>query len=73
MECGDRGRLSSASNLLSQCTRFLLDKQEAKSIISVMTEQVRASWYKIAKAQGVTDQDAETIKEAFVYQGFEGD
>jgi serine/threonine-protein kinase HipA len=73
MVCGDSGRLATAQNLMSQCTRFLLDKQEAKSIVSTMTEQVRTTWYVTLRDQGVSDRDAEIVKGAFVYEGFEGD
>jgi len=68
--CGDLGRFANAKNLLSQCSRFLLDENEARSIISSMTEQVRTTWYGVARAQGVSERDAETIKGAFVYEGF---
>lgn len=71
--CGDGGRLASAQNLLSQSSRFLLDKQEAESIISSMTELVRSTWYSTVRAQGLSERDAETIKSAFAYSGFEND
>jgi serine/threonine-protein kinase HipA len=71
MVCGDTGRYANAKNLLSQCSRFLLDQNQAKEIISTMTEQVRANWYSVARAQGVSERDAEAIKGAFVYDGFE--
>ena len=71
--CGDSGRLATAKNLLSQCPRFLLDEQEAKSIISIMTQQVRSTWHSNLRAQGVSVRDVETIGGAFVYEGFEGD
>jgi serine/threonine-protein kinase HipA len=35
-----------------------------------MTEKVRATWYDVVRAQGVTEKDAETIRSAFVYEGF---
>lgn len=41
--CGDRGPFANPFNLLSQCTRFLLDEEEAESINSSMTEQVRTT------------------------------
>jgi len=71
LECGDLGSFANAQNLLSQCSRFLLDQNEAEVIISTMTEQVRATWYSIVRAQGVSERDAQTIKRAFVYEGFE--
>lgn len=36
-----------------------------------MTEQVRATWYSVARAQGVSQRDVEVISGAFVYDGFE--
>jgi serine/threonine-protein kinase HipA len=70
MEIGDQGRFANAKNLLSQHTRFLLDEVEAKAVVSDMTEKVRATWYDVVRAQGVTEKDAETIRSAFVYEGF---
>ncbi len=67
---GDQGRFANAKNLLSQHARFLLEEEQAKAIVSEMTEQVRASWYDIVRGHGVTEKDAETIKGAFVYEGF---
>jgi len=71
MECGDLGRFASAENLLTQCSRFLLGEDEAEAIISTMTEQVRTTWYSVARSQGVSERDAAIIKSAFVYPGFE--
>jgi serine/threonine-protein kinase HipA len=70
MEAGDQGRFANAKNLLSQHTRFLLEQDEAKSIVSNMTEQVKATWYDLVRAQGVTQKDAEAISGAFLYEGF---
>jgi serine/threonine-protein kinase HipA len=70
MEIGDQGRYANAKNLLSQHARFLLDEEEAKAIVSGMTEKVRATWHNVVRAQGVTEKDANTIKGAFVYEGF---
>lgn len=70
LEVGDQGRFANAKNLLSQHARFLLDAEDAKAIVSNMTEQVRASWYDVVRGQGVSEKDAETIKGAFVYPGF---
>lgn len=70
MEIGDLGRYANAKNLLSQHTRFLLEEEEAKAIVSGMTDKVRTTWYDVARAQGVTEKDAETIRSAFVYEGF---
>lgn len=71
MTCGDRGRLASASNILSQHTRFLLGPVEAKKIIDDMTQRVSATWYDTVRAEGVSEKDAEAIRAAFVYEGFD--
>ena len=70
MDAGDQGRFANAKNLLSQRARFLLDEQEAGAIVSEMTEQVRATWYDVVRAQGVSEKDAGTIRGAFLYEGF---
>jgi serine/threonine-protein kinase HipA len=70
MEVGDQGRFANAKNLLSQHNRFLLKQAEAKAIVSDMTEAVRATWYDMVRTHGVTEKDAETIRGAFVYEGF---
>lgn len=71
MVCGDLGRFANAKNLLTQCSRFLLDENEARAIVSTMTEQVRTTWYSVARQEGVSERDAELIRGAFVYEGFE--
>lgn len=68
--CGDQGRFANAKNILSQHARFLLDRSEAEAIVSDMTAQVRATWYDSARASGVSEKDADTIRGAFVYPGF---
>jgi serine/threonine-protein kinase HipA len=70
MEIGDQGRYANAKNLLSQHNRFLLGEEVAKAIVSGMTDKVRATWFDVVRAQGVTAKDAETIRGAFVYEGF---
>lgn len=70
MEIGDQGRYANAKNILSQHGRFLLEEEEAKTIVSDMTEKVRATWYDVVRGQGVSEKDAETIRSAFVYEGF---
>jgi serine/threonine-protein kinase HipA len=72
MTCGDKGRFACASNILSQHTRFLLGPVEAKAILTQMTEKVLATWYEVARAEGVSETDAEAIRAAFVYEGFNG-
>ncbi|HXW29010.1 MAG TPA: HipA domain-containing protein [Xanthobacteraceae bacterium] len=71
MICGDRGRLACASNILSQHTRFLLGPVEAKKLIDDMRQLVSATWYDVVRAGGVSKKDAEAIRTAFVYEGFD--
>jgi serine/threonine-protein kinase HipA len=71
MSCGDRGRLACASNILSQHTRFLLGPVEATKIIDDMRQLVSATWFHVARAEGVSEKDAEAIRAAFVYEGFD--
>jgi serine/threonine-protein kinase HipA len=70
MECGDQGRYANAKNILSQHARFLLSEEEAQRIVNDMKAQVHASWYETLRASGVTENDAEAIRGAFVYPGF---
>lgn len=70
MACGDLGRFANAANILSQHARFLLERDEAQKIITDMKEQVASTWYDTVRASGVSIQDAETIRSAFVYPGF---
>jgi len=70
MQIGDHGRYANAKNLLSQCLRFSLEKDEAEAIVRDITERVRATWYDLVRSQGVSESDAEMIKSAFVYDGF---
>jgi serine/threonine-protein kinase HipA len=70
MSIGDFGRLASAQNLRSQSRRFLLDEGEAETIIARMEATVAKTWYKVARAEGVTVSDCKKINDAFVYPGF---
>ena len=70
MECGDKGRYASASNLLSQSTRFLLKEEDARKIIDEMEIYIRSAWYSIAHGAGVSERDCEQISGAFTYIGF---
>jgi serine/threonine-protein kinase HipA len=67
--CGDQGRFANAKNILSQHARFLLPKEEAEKIIADTKAQVDR-WYDTVRACGVSEQDAETIRGAFIYPGF---
>jgi len=70
MECSNAGRFANADNLLSQSARFLLGPGQATSIVELMEEQVRGTWYPTARAAGVSARDCEAIAGSFVYPGF---
>lgn len=70
LDCGDQGRYANAKNILSQHARFLLERQEAEKIVTDMKAQVEGTWYATMRAHGVSEQDAERIRSAFVYPGF---
>lgn len=70
LDCGDQGRYANAKNILSQHARFLLERPEAEKIVNDMKAQVEAAWYDTLRAHGVSEQDAERLRGAFVYPGF---
>ena len=70
MACGDYGRWANAGNLISQCPRFLLSSDEAKTVIAEMQKVVAAEWYAVLRANGVSERDAEMLRGAFNYPGF---
>jgi len=70
LECGDMGRYAHADNLLSQSTRFLVGPGDASAIIDETEQTVRERWYEIARREGVSEKDCESIRPAFAYEGF---
>lgn len=70
MNCGDQGRFANKANLLSQCRRFLLERDEALRIISTMEAQIQSTWYSVVRSYGVSAKDTDTVRRAFVYEGF---
>lgn len=66
---GDYGRYANVANLLSQCARFLIERDEAKALIDDMETRVRARWYSIARGEGVSEADCKKIERAFTYEG----
>jgi serine/threonine-protein kinase HipA len=69
LACGDMGRYAHADNLRSQSARFLVGADEAKAIIDRMEQTVEERWYEIARREGVSEKDCETIRGAFAYAG----
>jgi serine/threonine-protein kinase HipA len=70
MICGSAGTYANIHNLLSECERFLLKKEEAETTILEMKAIINTSWRQIAHREGVTVADCEAISGAFVYPGF---
>ncbi len=70
LACGDMGRYAHAGNLRSQSARFLVNPDDATAIIDTMEQTVKDRWYEIARREGVSDKDCETIGSAFAYEGF---
>lgn len=70
LACGDMGRYAHADNLRSQSARFLVSTDDARAIVDSMEQTVRDRWYGIARREGISEKDCETIRGAFVYGGF---
>jgi len=70
LACGANGRLACRSNLVSESPRFFVPPAEGDAIIEEMAARVSASWYDVARSCGVTEQDCERTRGAFVYPGF---
>lgn len=70
MICGDYGRFANSNNLLSQHSRFLLNKDHAMSIVNDMKNFITNHWYSIARTEGVREKDCAKIESAFSYPGF---
>lgn len=71
MICGDQGTFANKQNLLSQCARFLLERDEAEQIVSAMQEQIESTWYNVMRSCGVSEKDTKIIQRAFEgYKGF---
>ena len=69
LACGDQGRLASADNLLSQCSRFRLERAEAEAVLREMETCVAQTWLSVARSEGVSERDCHLIQGAFVYPG----
>lgn len=70
LACGDEGRYANACNLLTQCERFHMKREDASALMAEMEETVRARWYLLARTCEVSEQDCERISGAFAYAGF---
>lgn len=70
MAFGKWGRYANRINLLSQCERFLLSKEEATGMVDTMVSTIQERWYPLCRRVGVSERDCELIRRAFVYEGF---
>jgi len=70
MACGDRGRYANQKNLLSQHARFLLNEEDATTILNNIVETIRNSWQLAMQESGVSKIDCKIIESAFLYKGF---
>ncbi|MBK6674296.1 MAG: HipA domain-containing protein [Proteobacteria bacterium] len=70
LTAGSMGRRASAANLLSQCA-VPCSRPKRRTILWIPMEgMVRARWYDVARREGVSERDCDTIARSFVYQGF---
>lgn len=67
---GDHGRYANAENILSQCLRFLIQREDAEALVNDMEKRVRKTWYQTARNAGVSEQHCGLISSAFAYPGF---
>jgi serine/threonine-protein kinase HipA len=72
MEVGSaQHRRANRRNLLSECGRFRLSREEASHLIDTMKTTVSRRWRDVVKECGGTEADVRTIERAFDYEGFE--
>ncbi|MCM2279891.1 MAG: HipA domain-containing protein [Oligoflexia bacterium] len=71
MAVGDAGRFANAENILSQCQRFLVKRDQAETLVKEMAVQVKSTWYQVARGAGVPEAHCELISGAFAYPGFD--
>lgn len=71
MVCGSFGRVARRDNLLSECERFGLQREDANAIIDEIRLVVASRWRAEVTGQGGTANDCDRIADAFAYEGFE--
>jgi serine/threonine-protein kinase HipA len=71
MTAGRYNRYANRENLLSECARFRLPREEADSFIDQMRDVVRLRWRPVMRANGVIEADCYRLATAFNYPGFE--
>jgi serine/threonine-protein kinase HipA len=68
---GRYNRYANRENLLSECVRFRLARDDANALIDRMMEIVQTRWHPVMRAHGVTEKDCEMLARSFCYAGFE--
>lgn len=68
LNLGDQGSLASRANLLSQCGRFSLGREQAREIIDQVEEAVR-DWEAELIRAGVSPADREAVRWCFEGSG----
>ncbi|NOK20978.1 type II toxin-antitoxin system HipA family toxin [Corallococcus carmarthensis] len=72
MEVGSaQHRRANRRNLLSECARFRLSRDEATRIIDEMKARVSFRWRDVVRGSGGSETDLKAIERAFDYEGFE--
>ncbi|HEX4051183.1 MAG TPA: type II toxin-antitoxin system HipA family toxin [Steroidobacteraceae bacterium] len=70
MIVGRFGRYANRENLLSECARFRLAREEAAALVDGMQAIVRARWRPLMRAHGVSEKDCDMLARSFCYAGF---
>jgi len=74
MEVGSaKNRRANRNNLLSECGRFRVSREDASHLIDTMKTIVSVRWRDVVKECGGTETDLKAIERAFDYEGFEYD
>jgi serine/threonine-protein kinase HipA len=68
---GRYNRYANRENLLSECARFRLSREDANALIDRMKGIVQTRWQPVMRAHGVTEKDCEMLARSFCYSGFE--
>jgi serine/threonine-protein kinase HipA len=71
MIVGRHNRYANRENLLSECARFRLSRDDASIVTNRIQTVVKARWHAVMRANGVTEQDCQRLATAFDYPGFE--
>ncbi|CAN5828904.1 type II toxin-antitoxin system HipA family toxin [soil metagenome] len=73
MICGSRGRAATRTNLVSHVRRFAMTTEEAHALIDEMKGIVAGEWQNELHRHAGSAADADAIRHAFNYPGFEYD